>query len=684
MKSASPKKSNLNNYGILWILLMVTMISMMFNLMINGHHISKIKKYVGSYYENPQARFNVESANVKESLGDLKDAIIKSNVKQISGELSSLKGPISRISPDITKVKFHIIEIDHLIKTIKSPATDIHLLKDRRKFFNSYNQTARSILSFLKGEEIAVRERTNKFPSDSLNFLLMLLFNLGTAILLVMTIRNRKGISQIRTEWEREKQLGTEVEDEHVLSTIIEACQPVFPFHAIMLDQTNTICWANNSFLKEWNIRTLTAPAISWNDFQKYTRIHRNHSKVRLTQRGFYRIEMKAVDSEVYSPYQLYVSPMNQRGVKRTLVMFSPTGSVEENLQAARPLLRPIATAIEAMNNNNFTSNLRGILRKDMQCNGISNIYEDIAKYFETVSGQRMGLLNEIEHLEERISILVGDREEQGRKVTDIDKSVSTLQQSFTDLSNLLIGIKENVLIQTVSRQELEGEISKYSDQVNLFQESYQNLLTGNEALSRDLANNLDEVGTLVPIKATMENLMQKIDRLYTTTRGQLDQVSISLETNDITTAKECTSEAMDQIRYLEKVSSLAHMAINHIEMFFSTVTLSNEDEYLSRYRTKMSDFVDYADQVQEKISYNYGETTDTFSRIIEQIEAADQSMDQLSLNLELSSQNLDYLTKKYVGQQTVNHSDQQSGDSAQEHIPTPPSISERAPMLDV
>jgi hypothetical protein len=686
MKTTHPRKEHLNNSGILWALLMITMVSLMFNLLLNGHHISKIKQYVNSYGENPQARFSVESSSVKTHLGNLKNAIVKSNVNKISNQLNALKGAINRVNKDTTRVKPHIIEIDQLLKTINSPAIDIHLLKDRRQFFNSYNQTARSILTFLKSEQILLKQSSRQFPSDSINFLLMALFTIGTAVLLIMAIRNKKSIASFRSDWEREQQLGNEAEDETLLSTIIESCQPVFPFHAIMLDQTNTICWANNSFLTDWNIRTLSNPSISWTDFQKFTRIQRNHSKVRLTQRGFYRIEMRSVDSELYTPYQLYVAPMNQRGTKRTLVIFSPTGSVEENLQAARPLLRPIATALEALNSNTFSSNLRSILRKDMQCNGIGDIYDSISKYFETMSGQRVGLLNEIEHLDERVHSMLGERDEQERKIIDIDGSISTLQENFNNLSNLLIGIKENVLIQTVSRQELDGEISKYCDQVSLFKNSYQNLLNGNESLSKSLANNLDEVGTLVPIKATLENLMQKIDRLYTTTHGQLDQISLSLETNDLATAKEYTSEAMEQVRYLEKISSLAHMAINHIEMFFSTVTLDNEEEYLSRYRTKMSDFVEYANQVEEKISYNYSDTADTFTRIIEQIESADKSMEQLSYNLDLSTQNLDYLTKRVAKESAKieNIDKSNKAKNVAERVPSPPSMMVRGPSLDV
>ena len=144
---------------------------------------------------------------------------------------------------------------------------------------------------------------------------------------------------------------------------------------------------------------------LTWDFLKKYTNLGESTpiiSALKENIAGIYQIQVK-INADTM-PYEMYVSPINYADKIKIMILFYPLRSLEETLaNQTKAIIGPVSRSLEALMSNHFNPVFKDNIKNDFDAAGINQLFDKFCKYNEFVCQQRMGLLKEIERLENNL-----------------------------------------------------------------------------------------------------------------------------------------------------------------------------------------------------------------------------------------------------------------------------------------
>ena len=181
--------------------------------------------------------------------------------------------------------------------------------------------------------------------------------------------------------------------------------QDALPFSSLLLDSNLNVVWANSLFYEQWGLNTShkREENITWDFLQRYTNLGEDDPVLMAAKNnlaGIYQIQVSNKQGETL-PFEMYVSPVEYAAQKRIMILFYPLRGLEETLgHQTKALVGPIVRTLEALSTNSFSSEFQSKVKKDFEVAGISQVYDKFKKHNDLMTQQKVGLLAEIERLE--------------------------------------------------------------------------------------------------------------------------------------------------------------------------------------------------------------------------------------------------------------------------------------------
>ncbi|WP_372652468.1 hypothetical protein [Halobacteriovorax sp.] len=330
--------------------------------------------------------------------------------------------------------------------------------------------------------------------------------------------------------------------------------QDAMPFSSLLLDSNLNLVWANGLFYEHWGLSDYkkNEESVTWDFLQRFTNLGENDpviSAVKDDVAGIYNIQVKTKKDEESLPFEMYVSPVEYANQRRIMISFYPLRSIEETLSnQSKSLVGPVARTLEALTSGSFNQEFKEKTEKDFDIAGITEVWSKFQKYHEFVTGQKNGLLQEIERLE-------NDLFDQYKLVNDIQTTLN-----------------ENTEVQKVAISKFKDTKSSIVDIVELRNEMeslYQNTVTTSKGLFQDEVTLLSQsqkiAETLVDQNKALENV-DKVRKEYKTLKGNVDQFrgrmmqlldqSLIFQKTDSTNYKveQSLSKIKNEVKAFEKV----------------------------------------------------------------------------------------------------------------------------------
>lgn len=425
-------------------------------------------------------------------------------------------------------------------KTLKTEIKMLeNYLRDFKKFRADFLETEKGFNLWLKEIEPEISLKKIQFERNSQNMLFSLIGLL--AVMLIMGIvgffiykRNegknkdevekviihaiKEGVLPTETSFDQSLSVNTREEFDkyreyiHKRMSFGSIFQDAMPFSSLLLDSNLNLVWANGLFYEHWGLSEYkkSDDNITWDFLQRFTNLGENDPVITAVKddvAGIYNIQVKTKQDEESLPFEMYVSPVEYANQRRIMISFYPLRSIEETLSnQSKSLVGPVSRTLEALTTGSFNKEFKEKTEKDFDIAGIKEVWSKFQKYHDFVTGQKNGLLQEIERLE-------NDLFDQYKLVNDIQTSLNENTEvqkvaisKFKDTKNSIIDIVE-------LRNEMEG--------------LYQNTVASSKGLFQDevtlLAQSQKIAETLVDQNKALENV-DKVRKEYKTLKSNVDQ----------------------------------------------------------------------------------------------------------------------------------------------------------------
>lgn len=184
--------------------------------------------------------------------------------------------------------------------------------------------------------------------------------------------------------------------------------QDALPFSSLLLDSNLNVVWANSLFYEQWgmSVSQKREENITWDFLQRYTNLGEDDPVLMAAKNnlaGIYQIQVSNKQGETL-PFEMYVSPVEYAAQKRIMILFYPLRGLEETLgHQTKALVGPIVRTLDALSTNSFNAEFQTKVKKDFEVAGISQVYDKFKKHNDLMTQQKIGLLAEIERLENEV-----------------------------------------------------------------------------------------------------------------------------------------------------------------------------------------------------------------------------------------------------------------------------------------
>lgn len=184
--------------------------------------------------------------------------------------------------------------------------------------------------------------------------------------------------------------------------------QDALPFSSLLLDSNLNVVWANSLFYEQWgmSVSQKREENITWDFLQRFTNLGEDDPVLMAAKNnlaGIYQIQVSNKQGETL-PFEMYVSPVEYAAQKRIMILFYPLRGLEETLgHQTKALVGPIVRTLDAFSTNSFSSEFQAKVKKDFDVAGIPQVYEKFKKHSDLMTQQKVGLLAEIERLENEV-----------------------------------------------------------------------------------------------------------------------------------------------------------------------------------------------------------------------------------------------------------------------------------------
>lgn len=425
-------------------------------------------------------------------------------------------------------------------KTLKTEVNMLgRYLRDLSNFRKDFKKTDSAYQGWFKSIEPEISLKRIQFERNSQNMLfslvgivsLMVLFSaFGFFVYRMSESKNKSAVEKIVVgaikdgvlpdETTFDQTLSPRVREEfdkyreyiHKRMSFGSIFQDAMPFSSILLDSNLNLVWANGLFYEHWDLDEYkkSDDNITWDFLQRFTNLGENDpvlSAVKDDVAGIYNIQVKTKHDNESQPFEMYVSPVQYANQRRIMIFFYPLRSIEETLtNQSKSLVGPVSRTLDALTTGNFNADFKERIVRDFDIAGITEVWAKFEKYNTFVTGQKDGLLQEIERLE-------NDLYDQFKLVNDVQGVLSQKEElqkvamtKFNEAKNSIIGIVE-------LRNEMEA--------------LYQNTVVTSKGLFRDEVSLLSQSqkmsDVLIENKKALENV-DSVRREYKKLKGNVDQ----------------------------------------------------------------------------------------------------------------------------------------------------------------
>ena len=425
-------------------------------------------------------------------------------------------------------------------KTLKTEISMLgNYLNELYQFRVDFKETEGNFKSWLKNIEPEISLKKIQFERNSQNMLfsliglLVAMFSMGVVGFLMYRRSERSNKDEVEkivihaikegvlpTETSFDQTLSIKTREEfdkyreyiHKRMSFGSIFQDAMPFSSLLLDSNLNLVWANGLFYEHWGLSEYknSDDSVTWDFLQRFTNLGENDPVITAVKddvAGIYNIQVKTKQDEESLPFEMYVSPVEYANQRRIMISFYPLRSIEETLSnQSKSLVGPVARTLEALSNGTFNNDFKERTEKDFDIAGITEVWSKFQKYHEFVTGQKNGLLQEIERLE-------NDLFDQYKLVNDIQTSLN-----------------ENTEIQKVAISKFKDTKTSIIDIVELRNEMetlYQNTVATSKGLFQDEVTLLSQsqkiAETLVDQNKALENV-DKVRKEYKSLKGNVDQ----------------------------------------------------------------------------------------------------------------------------------------------------------------
>lgn len=340
------------------------------------------------------------------------------------------------------------------------------------------------------------------------------------------------------------------------------------PFGMMLLDENLKVEWMNKSAKNIWKVQRSEASGLSWDYFNKLTNITGEDPVARLSREnnsGHLPIKIKAEDN--VTDFQLYVSPMDLLGEKKTLLVLNSLDYIDQTLKEQNAeVLYPISSALEELFEGTFTPSEESYSKFEL--NGSEDIYNSISHLKEqkiTIEREMNSLKNSNSMLEERLA--------------DINKINKELLLSLKNFKNV---ITESVACNHHQKSLLDSLCEQLTNFYSNFQTQHNHTET--------LLNIVEET------KCIVEGLSE-LKPAIKSGRKQLESVASSQYSPEL---KKSLATVDHVLSKLELVFSSAISQMDAIKMVHKKIDFDSGYRGIQSYQDSINKY--QVDDIEEKV----------------------------------------------------------------------------------
>ncbi len=361
------------------------------------------------------------------------------------------------------------------------------------------------------------------------------------------------------------------------------------PFSGILIDSNLNVIWGNKLFYENWGLLDYKErnEILTWDFLKKYTNLGESTpiiSALKENIAGIYQIQVK-INSDTM-PYEMYVSPINYAEKIKIMILFYPLRSLEETLaNQTKAIIGPVSRSLEALMSNHFNPVFKENIKNDFNAAGINQLFDKFCKYNEFVCQQRMGLLKEIERLENNLY----DQYKLVDDLTHVFNEKRSLQGSvlkkFDDTKNSIIE-----LIQS------KNEIERSSENIiHVFKEFF-NIQSGLLKKSKDIKVLFEEnektFSRVFRLKDNVKELRVTIFEFRNKILRSIDQsLAFQKSENDSSKLGQSLSKIKLEINGFDKVLHNFSQIMTNLDVALSKIQLLLENKDLPKFDEVKAEF---------------------------------------------------------------------------------------------
>lgn len=240
--------------------------------------------------------------------------------------------------------------------------------------------------------------------------------------------------------------------------------QDSLPLSSILLDQNLKVAWANQQFCSTWEISEdeIKKDYMSWDYLNKLTNIGSDDPVMEALKNdvaGIYQVQIKPHDEAEVRPFEMFVSPVRYKNEKRIMLFFYDLTNLEATISEQ---------AKSILNPVRESINLlkSGRFSRDEQLEyefkiaDLNELYENFSALNDQINNNDLESRREISELEEQIQMLQESLNE------IISRNDENLALSRGNIDSLKI-FKENVIALSELTQKLNRSALKGSDVIH-------------------------------------------------------------------------------------------------------------------------------------------------------------------------------------------------------------------------
>lgn len=396
--------------------------------------------------------------------------------------------------------------------------------------------------------------------------------------------------------------------------------QEALPFASCLLDSNLNLIWGNKLFYETWRIDQNNANInsnLNWDHLQRFTNFGENDPIVAALKEnvaGIFQVQVRTTINDEPMPYEMYVSPLEHASQKRIMIFLYPLRSLEETItHHTRSIVGPISKTIDSLGLGGFTQEFKEHIKKDFEVAGIEDIFDKFSKYNDFVTQQRLGLVGEIERLE--------------NELTDNFKIAKEAKNSAQEKQELELRMlkqlqeTKNEIVKTLELRDsalsLFSETFASLDQVcnieGILKDNCESLLSQieeNEKTFHKISLTKNDVKT---IKNQLEdarlNIIQTLDQAMMFAQGdkKFDGITQAL------------SKVKVEVRAFEKIMKTLNQSLVSFDVLLSKLDLLLSDSNLPDLTDVTNSFINEKNKLSEREL--------EFARLMKDTERADESI---------------------------------------------------------